>query len=192
MNLSQFILSDQVFLTKTKFEFFFDKEPLGAQWVKAGEFSFHNTCFSCASCKQIISGSFSERNGNFYCKECFVDKKFVPPRHPLPKKPGEPASPACTPSASPQTKAPPPAPPKQETLASAAICYRCGEMIGHNEQKLFTLNKYFHTKCFVCMSCGNQFSTDNSGKPKFYTHNSAPICQDCKTRFQTQSISANK
>ena len=135
---------------------------------------YHKSCFTCLACNKVLDSTFSERQGDVYCKVCY-GKEFGP------KGFGFGAAIQCTPDSTPSPEkrlsVTNPSPPVQKTWGSAGsgasnggsgsvgapkaaprfgggdICGRCGKTVYFAEAREGPNNVKYHKSCFSCLLC---------------------------------------
>lgn len=121
------------------------------EFMESGQYLYHDDCFTCSKCGEIIDGPFKNTEGILTCKPCTEPKKEVPK--------------VTQPEVKPQPS------------SGKPCCGACGEEILPGRVKLKAIDKLYHSECFKCQKCHNDFVDK-----KFFNLDGVPVCKDCKTK----------
>jgi hypothetical protein len=122
-------------------------------FMESGSWLYHEECFKCSKCTQLIDGPFKNVDGILTCKPC-LEKKDTP---------------VVTPIATTQ--------PNNTQVPGKIICGACNIEIMPGAAKLKAIEKYYHSACFKCQKCHNDFPDK-----KFFNLDGAPVCKSCKAK----------
>jgi len=117
-------------------------------FMESGEYLYHEECFICYKCDKLIDGPFKNTEGVLICKPCTIIKP--PQKQESPKI---------------QTL-----PNLQPTQPKGFICGGCNEEILPGRVKLKAIEKYYHSECFKCQKCQNEFENK-----KFFNLDGVPV-----------------
>jgi cysteine/glycine-rich protein len=150
---------------------------------------YHKTCFTCMVCNKALDSTFSERQGDVYCKTCY-GKEFGPKGFGY----GASTMAGATPSPNTSTHQSPPAqksfnqspyggsggssgaPKAAPRFGGGDICGRCNKTVYFAEMREGPQNIKYHKSCFTCISCNKSLdSTFNERKGDLY-------CKPCYAR----------
>jgi len=123
---------------------------------------YHKPCFACAVCKKTLDSSFTERQGEIYCKGCYA-KEFGPKTFGF--SPASTTEGTPSPQASWRASQSPEVVKRAYTPGSAGSsgspsrfgggekCPRCQKTVYAAEAKEGPNNIKYHRPCFTCMAC---------------------------------------
>ena len=113
---------------------------------------YHKMCFTCCVCRKVVDSTFTERQGEIYCKSCY-GKEYGPKGFGFGGSMGY-----VDPNGSPEKSPIPVGQPKTTNALAAKFgggdkCPKCQKTVYFAEAREGPNNIKFHKTCFRCFKC---------------------------------------